>query len=275
MSRFTIEEKISAVKRYLEGGMSCCRIAETMGIDESTFRSWCIKYESMGMEAFRKTKNNKYTLQFKLTAAIRTSTQLIVGNCAAFHVKAAIDYADTAAIVGLIAADLSVNHGELAVENMHAAAHGSRAAGDLTAVHGERAAFHKYIPASAVNAIVLALIPADGPTVQDKTAAGFDDDSAAGISIVSTGDNTAGHGILYGQTALDGDNVAPFPGIASPPLRVLPSRSRVIVLPAGTVRASYLDSPVKSWVNVMISPFDDPLIFTWRSAQLPISSSAA
>jgi len=66
----------------------------------------------------------------------------------------------------------------------------------------------------AVNAIVLALIPADGPTVQDKTAAGFDDDSAAGISIVSTGDDAAGLGILYGQTALDGDNVAPFPGIA-------------------------------------------------------------
>ncbi len=78
MSRFTIEEKISAVKRYLEGGMSCCRIAETMGIAESTFRSWCIKYESMGMEAFRKT-----TLQERIDIVID-------------HIESGRSYAETA-----------------------------------------------------------------------------------------------------------------------------------------------------------------------------------
>lgn len=89
MSRFTIEEKISAVKRYLEGGMSCCRIAETMGIAESTFRSWCIKYESMGMEAFRKTKNNKYTLQFKLTAVqyYLEGKGSLASTCAKFKIR--------------------------------------------------------------------------------------------------------------------------------------------------------------------------------------------
>ena len=68
MSRFTQEEKLAAVRRYLEGRESCKHIAYTIGTNESCIREWCRNYEVFGKNAFIKRKNNHYTLDFKTQA---------------------------------------------------------------------------------------------------------------------------------------------------------------------------------------------------------------
>ena len=68
MRRFTVEEKMYAVKKRFEEGMSFRGIAGIMGVDESSIRSWCLKYESEGIEAFTRCKNRKYSLEFKKSA---------------------------------------------------------------------------------------------------------------------------------------------------------------------------------------------------------------
>ena len=68
MSRFTQEEKLAAVRRYLEGRESCKHIAYTIGTNESCIREWCRNYEVFGKNAFIKRKNNHYTLDFKTEA---------------------------------------------------------------------------------------------------------------------------------------------------------------------------------------------------------------
>ena len=69
MRRFTVEEKMYAVKKRFEEGMSFRGIAGIMGADESSIRSWCLKYESEGIKAFTRCVNRKYSLEFKKSAA--------------------------------------------------------------------------------------------------------------------------------------------------------------------------------------------------------------
>ena len=69
MERISAEEKMIAVKRRLENGESFEAIGESMGVHFQMIREWCRKYQSMGPDAFERTKNNKYTLEFK-TAAV-------------------------------------------------------------------------------------------------------------------------------------------------------------------------------------------------------------
>lgn len=68
MGRISAEEKLIAVKRRLEGGESFEAIENSMGVHHERIREWCRKYQSMGSDAFVRTKNNKYTLEFKITA---------------------------------------------------------------------------------------------------------------------------------------------------------------------------------------------------------------
>lgn len=68
MGRISAEEKLIAVKRRLEGGESFEAIGNSMGVHRERIREWCGKYQSMGSDAFVRTKNNKYTLEFKITA---------------------------------------------------------------------------------------------------------------------------------------------------------------------------------------------------------------
>ena len=68
MRRFTVEEKMYAVRKRFEDGMSFRGIAGIMGADESSIRSWCLKYESEGIKAFTRCENRKYSLEFKKTA---------------------------------------------------------------------------------------------------------------------------------------------------------------------------------------------------------------
>ena len=65
MGRFSIEDKMSAVKRHLENGESCKRIAGSIGADDVTVREWCRNYQVMGIDAFTRTHHGKYTLEFK------------------------------------------------------------------------------------------------------------------------------------------------------------------------------------------------------------------
>lgn len=60
-SRHTAEEKICAVKEYLEGTISMNSIAEQLGINKESFRQWVAKYESMGTGAFFTEQNKHYS----------------------------------------------------------------------------------------------------------------------------------------------------------------------------------------------------------------------
>ena len=52
------EEKIRAIKEYLEGNSSMGSIAKQLGINKESFRQWVANYESMGTEAFLRNKTN-------------------------------------------------------------------------------------------------------------------------------------------------------------------------------------------------------------------------
>ena len=65
LAKFTIEEKIQAVKRYLEGNDSCQTIAKEWGVHKSKVQYWVRKHEYHGENAFFKSYTN-YTLNFKL-----------------------------------------------------------------------------------------------------------------------------------------------------------------------------------------------------------------
>lgn len=64
----TAEERISAVKRYTQGGESLQTIANSTGIGRATLRDWIANFESMGSEAFCHNGNTKYSLDFKTEA---------------------------------------------------------------------------------------------------------------------------------------------------------------------------------------------------------------
>lgn len=65
MHKFSIEERVYAVKRHFEKGESYATIAKSMRIGKSTIGNWCANYESMGASVFCHTQNNHYTLEFK------------------------------------------------------------------------------------------------------------------------------------------------------------------------------------------------------------------
>jgi len=65
MTKFTIDEKLNAVKRYLEGNEGHRVIADDIGVNYSLFRTWIRQYNFNGENAFEK-KYTAYTLQFKL-----------------------------------------------------------------------------------------------------------------------------------------------------------------------------------------------------------------
>jgi transposase len=65
MAKFTIEEKIKAVKRYLEGDKGCQTIAKEIGVHKSKVQFWIRKYEYHGENAFFKSYTN-YSLNYKL-----------------------------------------------------------------------------------------------------------------------------------------------------------------------------------------------------------------
>ena len=85
----TAEERISAVKRYTQGGESLQTIANSIGIGRATLRDWIANFESMGAEAFLHTKNKKYSLEEKTEAVeyYLTGNVSIMDTCKKFQIK--------------------------------------------------------------------------------------------------------------------------------------------------------------------------------------------
>jgi transposase len=65
MAKFTPEDKLSAVHRYLDGAESFASIAASIGTTHSLVREWVMHYEHHGAEAFTKSYTS-YSAQFKL-----------------------------------------------------------------------------------------------------------------------------------------------------------------------------------------------------------------
>ena len=89
MKRFSAEEKIAAVQRYLNGYESNEKISESLGIHWSTFSGWLMQYESMGSESFYQIHNRKYSLE-KKTKAVEyylAGNGSIMDTCKEFQIK--------------------------------------------------------------------------------------------------------------------------------------------------------------------------------------------
>ncbi len=65
MTKFTADEKIQIVLRYLNGNESYREMGKSIGISDTIILNWVNQYKQNGMEAFLKRCTN-YTQQFKL-----------------------------------------------------------------------------------------------------------------------------------------------------------------------------------------------------------------
>ncbi|WP_342472341.1 IS3 family transposase [Metasolibacillus sp. FSL H7-0170] len=87
MAKYTSEEKLQAVLRYLEGKESSHEIAKSMGTDHKAILNWAKQYEYNGVETFIKRYTN-YSAQFKLDVLnymIENGTSLLE-TAAIFHI---------------------------------------------------------------------------------------------------------------------------------------------------------------------------------------------
>ena len=67
--KFTKEQKIEAVKRYLNGGIGCTSLARGVGCHEQRLLSWVYAYKEHGEDAFRDSlKHKAYTKEFQSNA---------------------------------------------------------------------------------------------------------------------------------------------------------------------------------------------------------------
>ena len=65
-SRFTKEEKLAIVKRYLEGSIGITSLAREVGCSVWVLRQWVHGYEYLKEDYFRDTsKQRSYTIEFK------------------------------------------------------------------------------------------------------------------------------------------------------------------------------------------------------------------
>jgi len=65
MAKFTIEEKLKAVKRYSSGKESQREISKSIGVHKSVLQTWIKQYQFHGEKAFEKNYTS-YTLKYKL-----------------------------------------------------------------------------------------------------------------------------------------------------------------------------------------------------------------
>jgi transposase len=65
MAKFTADDKIQAVKCYLNGNKSSIQIAKSIGTDKQAILKWVKQFEYNGEEAFSKPYTN-YTQKFKM-----------------------------------------------------------------------------------------------------------------------------------------------------------------------------------------------------------------
>lgn len=65
MSKFTIEDKLNAVVRYMYGTESLKDISESVPVDHALLRVWIQQYKHHVKKAFEK-RYTSYTLKYKL-----------------------------------------------------------------------------------------------------------------------------------------------------------------------------------------------------------------
>ena len=68
--KISAEDKIYAVKLYLDGKKSQCQIASMFGIALASVQQWIRNYESMGTDAFTFSKNKGYPKELKQQAVL-------------------------------------------------------------------------------------------------------------------------------------------------------------------------------------------------------------
>jgi transposase len=66
MAKFTVDDKLSAVKRYLDDVESFIAIGRAMGTSESVIMNWVKQYKYHGIEGLSKKSYTNYSAQFKL-----------------------------------------------------------------------------------------------------------------------------------------------------------------------------------------------------------------
>jgi transposase-like protein len=65
MVKFTLEDKLAAIQRYLEGTESYKSIGASIGTSDNIVRTWVMQDQHHGAEAFKKSYTS-YSAQFKL-----------------------------------------------------------------------------------------------------------------------------------------------------------------------------------------------------------------
>jgi len=65
MAKFTTEEKIQIVSRYIKGNESIKKLAKEVGVSTPILSGWIRLYEQSGVEAFNKSYTS-YSVEFKL-----------------------------------------------------------------------------------------------------------------------------------------------------------------------------------------------------------------
>ena len=68
--KISAEDKIYAVKLYLDGKKSQCQIASMFGIALASVQQWIRNYESMGADSFSLKSNKKYPKELKEQAVL-------------------------------------------------------------------------------------------------------------------------------------------------------------------------------------------------------------
>lgn len=67
MVKYTAENKLQAVERYLSGNGSSCDIAKSLETDNKAILKWVKQFEHNGVDAFIK-RCTTYTQEFKIDA---------------------------------------------------------------------------------------------------------------------------------------------------------------------------------------------------------------
>lgn len=63
--KISAEDKLSAVRQYLDGEGSQKHIASLYGVSQASFQQWLRNYNSIGAESFTRKGNKKYTKELK------------------------------------------------------------------------------------------------------------------------------------------------------------------------------------------------------------------
>lgn len=66
MAKYSVDDKLSAVMRYMDGVESFISIGRSMGTSASVIMNWVKQYEYQGVEGLSKKSYTNYSAQFKL-----------------------------------------------------------------------------------------------------------------------------------------------------------------------------------------------------------------